>query len=114
MGNYRLVNLNSVPGKVMEQLILDVLSKQLEEKNIIRSSQHGFTVGKSYLTNLAAFCDIISAWVDEGREVDVVHFDFSKAFDNDSHNILIGKLRNCEIDGQTVRRTENCRMVMEL
>ena len=114
MGNYRLVNLNSVPGKVMEQLILDVLSKQLEEKNIIRSSQHGFTVGKSYLTNLAAFCDIISAWVDEGRAVDVVHLDFSKAFDNDSHNILIGKLRNCEIDGQTVRRTENCRMVMEL
>ena len=35
--NYRLVSLTSVPGKVMEQLVLDTLFKQLEEK-VIRSS----------------------------------------------------------------------------
>lgn len=36
------VSLTSVPGKVMEQLILDTLSKHLEEK-VIRSTQYGFT-----------------------------------------------------------------------
>jgi len=30
--NYRPVSLTSIPGKVMEQLILDVITKQVEEK----------------------------------------------------------------------------------
>jgi len=40
-GNYRPVSLTF--GKVMEQLILDVISKQMEEKKVIRNNQHGFT-----------------------------------------------------------------------
>jgi len=35
----------------MEQLIPDVTSKQMKEKNVI-SSQQGFTKGKSCLTNI--------------------------------------------------------------
>jgi len=31
---------------------------------------------------------------------------FSKAFDTVSHNILVGKLRNCVIEELTVRWTE--------
>jgi len=92
-GNYRPVSLTSIPGKVMEQLILDVISKQVEEKKVIRSSQHGFTKWKSCLTNLIAFYDGMNGWVDEGTAVDVVYLDFSKAFVTVSHNILLGKLR---------------------
>jgi len=50
--NYRPVGLTSIRGKMMEQLILQVIIKQVEEKKIIRTSQHGFTKGKSCLTNL--------------------------------------------------------------
>lgn len=32
LGNYGLVSLTSVPGRVMELLILNVVSKRLEEK----------------------------------------------------------------------------------
>jgi len=84
-GNYRPV-LTSVPGKGIEQLALDVTSKQVEEKKVIRSHQHGFTKKKSHWTRLVAFYDMTS-WVDEQTAVDVVHLDFSTAFDTVSHNI---------------------------
>ena len=45
LGNYTPITLTSDPGKVMEQLVLDTLSKQTEEKEVMRSSQHGFTRG---------------------------------------------------------------------
>jgi len=105
--NYRLVSLTSIPGKVMEQLILEVIIKQAEEKKVIRSSQHGFTKGKSRLTNLIASCDGMTGWADEGRAVDVVSLDFSKAFDTVSHNILLGKLGKCGLDEWSVRWIEN-------
>ncbi|PKU36052.1 rna-directed dna polymerase from mobile element jockey- hypothetical protein [Limosa lapponica baueri] len=107
LGNYRLVGLTSIPGKMIEQLVLDVISKHMEEKKAIRSSQHGFTKGKSCLTNLIAFYDGMIGWTDEESVVDVVYLDFSKTFDTVSHCILIGKLRKCGIDEWTVRWIEN-------
>jgi len=105
--NYRPVSLTSIPGRKMEQLILEVVIKQVEEEKVIRSSQHGFTKGKSRLTNLIAFCDGMTSWVDEGRAVDVVYFDFSKAFDTLSHNIFLGKLRKRGLGERSLRWIEN-------
>ncbi|GAB0182807.1 mitochondrial enolase superfamily member 1 [Grus japonensis] len=80
---------------------------QVEEKKVIRSGQHGLTKGKSCLTDLIAFYDSMTGWVDQGKTVGVVYLDFSRAFDTVSHNILIGKLRKCGLDEWTVRWIEN-------
>jgi len=79
----------------------------VEEKKVIMSSQHGFTKGKSCLTNLIAFYGGMTGWVDERRTVDVVYLDFSKAFNTVSHNIVLGKLRKCGLDEWLVRWIEN-------
>lgn len=92
-GNYWLVSLTSVPGKVMEHLILEVISIHMEDKKVVRSSQHEFTREKSRLSILIVFYDVTTTWMDEGRAVDAVYLDFTKAFNTVPHNIPIGKLR---------------------
>jgi len=44
---------------------------------------------------MAAFCDVITGWVNEERVVDAVYLDFSKVFDTISHSILAMKLSKC-------------------
>ena len=42
LGNYRPVRLTSVPGKVMEQIILRVIMWHVWDDQGIRPTQHGF------------------------------------------------------------------------
>ena len=54
------------------------------------------------MTNLISFYDWVTSLVDEGRAVDVVYLDFSKAFDTVSHRLLLGKLAACGLDRYTL------------
>jgi len=59
------------------------------------------------VTDLIAFYNGKTGWVDEGRAVNVVYLNFSKASDTVSCNILVGKLRTCGLDEWSVRWIEN-------
>jgi len=79
----------------------------MKDRNVIRSSQPGFTKGKSSLTSLIAFHDEVISLVDEERAVNV-YLNFSKAFDTVSHEILVDNLRNYGLKKWLVRCIENC------
>ena len=79
----------------------------MQDNRGIRPRQHGFTKGRSCLTNLISFYDLVTLLVDEGKVVDVVYLDFSKAFDTVSHSILLGKLAARGLDRYTLLWVRN-------
>ncbi|KAK4809665.1 hypothetical protein QYF61_002562 [Mycteria americana] len=106
-GDYRPVSLTSVPGKVMEQIILSAITQHIQDNQVIRPSQHGFMKGRSCLTNLISFYVKVTHLVEEEKAVDVVYLHFSKAFDTVSHSILLEKLAAQGLDGCTLCWVKN-------
>ncbi|KAK4817990.1 hypothetical protein QYF61_004103 [Mycteria americana] len=83
------------------------INKHVEDNQGIKPSQRGFRKGRSCFTNLISFCDKVTCLVDEGKAVDVVYLDFSKAFDTVSHSILLEKLAAHGLDGCTLCWVKN-------
>lgn len=52
---------NSLLWKVMEQIILAIISKPIKDK-VIKDSQHGFIKEKSSFTNLIFYYNEVLAW----------------------------------------------------
>ena len=97
--NYRPVSLTSVVCKLLESVIRDKMIKHLDKNRLLKLSQHGFMKGRSCLTNLLDFFEDVLENLDSGMPVDVIYFDFAKAFDKVSHSKLIGKLKKYGIGG---------------
>ena len=80
-------------SKVLETLVRDASLDRLYSKKLIRETQHGFTKGRSCLTNLLQFLEEVTKYVDEGNPADVLYLDFSKAFDKVPHKRIVEKVK---------------------
>ena len=96
-GNYRPISLTSVPGKMLESIIVDNMVDHLETNNLILESQHGFRSGRSCLTNLLDFFHDMFSIYDNSRAIDILYLDFQKAFDKVPHKRLMAKVRSLGI-----------------
>ena len=85
----------------MERIIRDELVDHMNRNNLFCIEQHGFIKGKSCVTQLLEFMEDTTEAIDQGREVDVIYLDYSKAFDKVPHKRLLTKISEYGIKGNS-------------
>lgn len=87
---YRPIAILSSPAKIFESIVHKHIYAQV--KAYLCNEQHGFRAKRSVDTNLLTLVDFISTKLDRKSQVDVLYFDFRKAFDRVNNDTLLAKL----------------------
>ena len=98
VGNYRPIALLPILSKVLEKVVSTQLMEHLESNNLLSNTQHGFRPKLSTETALLKVTDSLYKNIDDNLVSLVILCDLSKAFDSVSHNILIDKLDQVNVD----------------
>lgn len=104
--NYRPVSLTSILCKTMETLIRNKIMEHMKANNLICKEQHGFTPGRSCVTQLLDTLDCWTETLDRGGSIDAIYMDFRKAFDSVPHHRLILKTKAHGIEGKLLQWIE--------
>lgn len=97
--NYRPISLLPILSKVLEKIVANQLTSFLENNKLLAESQHGFRKGLSTETALLKVSEHIYSNIDKKRVSLLMLLDLSKAFDSVSHEILINKCNQLNVDG---------------
>ena len=100
--NYRPISLTCLVMKTFEVCIRDEIMSRCN--NLINTQQHGFLPEKSCTTQMVPFVEDLAFSLNKGCRIDIVYFDFAKAFDSVNHDIILEKLKNnFNINGKLLR-----------
>ena len=105
--NYRPISLTCICSKLMERIVNEQVMKHLIHNDILSSQQHGFTPGRSCLTNLLTTLEDCSRNLDDKVPTDIIYLDFAKAFDTVPHARLCHKLQRSGIGGPLLKWLED-------
>ena len=72
----------------------------LNNHELLSHHQIGFRQGRSTVDQLILVYDNICEAIDSGKTVDLILFDYSKAFNKVCHKVLLVKLKSIGINGQ--------------
>lgn len=105
LGSYRAVSLTSLPVKITEQIPMEAILRHMQEK-MIQESQHGFTKGRSCLTNLGlSVMEELHPSTRGHQPMSFTYLTFLKTFGMIPHGIIISKLEIHRFDGWTIWET---------
>ena len=100
--NYRPVSLTSVPCRLCEKTVRDIIMKHMTDTSLFSDSQYGFRNKRSCVLQLLEILDYWTCSLDKGKQVDTIYLDIKKAFDSISHRRLIQKLESYGIEGEVL------------
>ena len=86
----------------MERIIHEEIT--IKVMPLIDKQQHGFLPNRSCSTNLVQLTDDVAQSLHRNIGTDMIYFDFAKAFDTVSHDIILRKLKQkFNIDGRLLK-----------
>jgi hypothetical protein len=97
--NYRPISLTCVCCRVMESIVKRRVNQYLTANNCLSPSQFGFRTKFSTCSQLLHCTNIWSQKIDSHKPIDVIYFDFAKAFDTVCHSKLLSKIDSYGIKG---------------
>ena len=98
VNNFRPISILPVLSKILEKIVCNQLLRYLEDNNCLSNSQHGFRPRLSTESALTVITDAIYNNIDNKKISLLTLCDLSKAFDSVSHDILLRKCSNLNID----------------
>ena len=99
--NYRPISITSAVCRVMEKMIAYHIRTKFSDR--FSKNQFGFIEKRSCNLALLSSIDSWKKKIHTNKSIDVVYFDFRKAFDKVSHAKLLYKLESFGLDCQMIR-----------